>query len=230
MHLIAQLHTLCSLFVKSGVLLQRIDSPRNKRSQNTRAAILDATLRLFEETGSEGITMAAVAEAAGVSRRGLYLHFATRAQLVMALFDHVDERFDLASSIRPMQEAPDAVTALRAWARHVASYHHRLGPLTAAAERVAQEDPDVRSLSDHARGVWYDACRRLAGALASEGRLDAAWTPDTAADLLWSLMSPQHVVDLVDLRGWTVDELGERLALVVERTLVAPGTGAPARD
>ena len=104
--------------------MQRIDNPRNRRGQNTRAAILDATLRLFE---------------------------ATRAQLVMALFDHVDERFDLASSIRPVQEAPDAASALHAWARHVARYHHPLAPLIAATERVAHEDPDVRTLGEGPR-------------------------------------------------------------------------------
>lgn len=210
--------------------MQRIDSPRNRRSKNTRAAILDATLRVFEEAGSEGVTMGAVAETAGVSRRGLYLHFATRAQLVMALFDHVDERFDLASSIRPIEEAPDAVSALHAWARHVARYHHRLAPLVAATERVAHEDQDVRALDEHARRVWYDSCRRLTGALAGEGRLDAAWTPESAADLLWSLMSVQHVVNLVDVRGWTVEELGERLGLVVERALVGPRPEARASD
>jgi AcrR family transcriptional regulator len=36
--------------------------------------------------------MAAVADRAGVSRRAVYLHYASRAELVTALFDYVSEQ------------------------------------------------------------------------------------------------------------------------------------------
>jgi AcrR family transcriptional regulator len=43
--------------------------------------------------------MSAVARAAGVSRQALYLHFADRAALLLAVVDHIDEREGLAAAI-----------------------------------------------------------------------------------------------------------------------------------
>lgn len=203
--------------------MARIDKPRNQRSQDTRAAILDAAWRLLEDHGGQGLTMSAIAESAGVSRAGLYLHFSSRGALFADLFDHIDERLDLRSSFRPVIEAPDAVHALGAWAAHTASYHSRLLPVARALERARHEDPDARKLWNRAMDAWYTACTSLAHALTDEGRLAEPWTPASAADLLWALMSVELVDDLVNERGWDVDALAERLFLVVRRTLV---TGA----
>lgn len=200
--------------------MSRIDQPRNQRSQDTRAAILDAAWRLLEERGGQGLTMSAVADAAGVSRAGLYLHFSSRGQLFTGLLDHIDERLDLQASLRPVLEAPDAVQALDAWAHHTASYHSRLLPVARAIDRARHDDADARELWGRAMQAWHDACTRLTNALADEHRLADPWTPATAADLLWAFMSVELVDDLVIERGWEVDDLADRLFLLVRRTLV----------
>src|SRR6266508_6390719 len=86
-----KLHSMCSS-VQGAVMLDSVEEPRNARSRRTRAALLDATRALLEEHGTEWLTMAAVAERAGVSRRAVYLHFASRAELLTELFGHVSER------------------------------------------------------------------------------------------------------------------------------------------
>ena len=57
--------------------------------------------------------MAAIADRAGVTRRSAYLHFASRAEVVDALFAHVAETEGLAESVDRVWAAPDAVAALR---------------------------------------------------------------------------------------------------------------------
>lgn len=52
--------------------------------------------------------MAAVADHAGVTRRAVYLHFATRADLAIALFDHVGDIEDLSASLELVWTAPPA--------------------------------------------------------------------------------------------------------------------------
>src|SRR5690242_17802927 len=47
----------------------------NVRGRRTRAALLAATREVLEEGGFEELTMTAVAERAGVTRRAIYLHF-----------------------------------------------------------------------------------------------------------------------------------------------------------
>jgi AcrR family transcriptional regulator len=87
-----------------------IEDPRNARSRRTRAALLAATRALLEEQGTEALTMAAVAERAGVSRRAVYLHFASRTELLTALFGYVSDQEGLAASLEQVWQAPDAAT------------------------------------------------------------------------------------------------------------------------
>lgn len=200
--------------------MTRIDHPQNRRSQETRAAILDATWRLLEQRGAADTTMAAVAEAAGVSRRAMYLHFASRGELFLALRETVDERLDLERSVRPVTEAPDAVQSLDAWARHVVTYHSRIASIMRAVDRIRHEDPDAEALWNEARGRWYEGCEWLATRLADEARLAPPWTVATAADLLRALMAVDLIDELGTERGWGEQLLTERLQLVARRTLV----------
>ncbi len=198
----------------------KVGAPQNQRSRDTRAAVLDAAWRLLERSGGSALTMAAAAREAGISRQGLYLHFSSRGQLFMALLDHVDEALGLDASLRPIREAPDAVAALDAFAAHIADYHGRLVEVVRAVDHCRRDDPDAAALWDRSTEAWYGGCRAVTARLDAEGRLAEPWTPDTAADLMWALMSVELVDGLVGVQGWTTDELTERLRLVLRRTLV----------
>jgi AcrR family transcriptional regulator len=165
--------------------------------------------------------MGAVAERAGVSRRALYLHFASRSELLLALHEHVDQQLDLAASFRPVLDASDAVAALEAFAGHLARYHPRILPVDLALLRARDDDADVAMLVDQGMQRWHDVCRRIARRLADERRLAAPWTVDTAADLLWSFMFPETLERLTLGRGWSHARYNELLAVVLRRTLVA---------
>jgi AcrR family transcriptional regulator len=201
--------------------MDRIEGPRNQRSRRTRTAVLDAAWRLLEEDGPEQATMGAIAERAGVSRRALYLHFASRADLLLALHEHVDEQLDLAGSIRPVRQASDAVAALEAFAVHLATYHPRIRSVDLALLGARTDDPDVAALVDRGVERWHEACRRIAQRLADERLLAEPWTVETAADLLWSLMFPETLERLTVDRGWSPDRYGELLGVLLRRTLVA---------
>ena len=57
---------------------------------NTKSRILEVTWRLLE-SGNKAIRMADIAKAAGVSRQALYLHFPSRAELLVATTRHIDK-------------------------------------------------------------------------------------------------------------------------------------------
>src|SRR4029450_11475500 len=98
--------------------LKLIDPPRNARSRRTGAALLRAARELIEQDGFAALTMAAVAERAGVSRRASYLHFATRRELLAARYRSLGETDDLATSLQAVWNCPDAVAAVTEWAEH----------------------------------------------------------------------------------------------------------------
>ncbi|MDT0345360.1 TetR/AcrR family transcriptional regulator [Streptomyces litchfieldiae] len=198
-----------------------IDAPRNARSRRTRSAILAATRALLEERGLEALTMGEVAERVGVSRRGIYLHFASRTELVTALFDYLAGEEGLHTSLRRVWESPDAVAALDEWARHLARYHPRVLAVDQAVRRVRRHDADAARHAERTIASQLAHCRRLAEWLAREGRLAAPWTVPSATDMLLGLISSDMVETLLNERGWSADEFGDRLALLLRRALVA---------
>lgn len=167
--------------------------------------------------------MVAVADRAGVTRRGLYLHFPSRADLLIALHSHVDERLDLEASIRPILEAADSVRALEEFVAHLAHYHPRIGRIDAAL-LANTDDPDVAELVERGTRIWHEGCHTIAQRLADEKRLAAPWTVDTAADLLWTFMFPETLERLTQQRRWSLRRYAESLTVLLRRTLVTEAT------
>jgi AcrR family transcriptional regulator len=198
-----------------------IAEPANARSRRTRAAVLEAAHAILVDDGFEGLTMTAVAERAGVTRRGLYMHFASRAELVGALFDHVAAAEGLEGSLAEVWAGPDAVGALERWAAHLARYHPRLLAVDRALQRVWRHDEDAAAHRRRVVAEQLSNCRRLAGLLAAEGRLAPGWTAGTAADMLYALISSDVVEALLEDRRWSRRRLAEHRALLFRSTFVA---------
>lgn len=172
--------------------------------------------------------MAAVAERAGVTRRSLYLYFASRAELVGALFDYVVEAEGLADSTARVWAAPDAASALDEWARHLARFHPQVAGVVRAIEQMHGRDPDAAA---HRRRYLDDqlaACGRLAAWLAREGRLAPAWTVATAADMLFGLIALDLFERLLAERHWSRRRLGDSLAVLLRATLIGDKAGVVA--
>ena len=104
---------------------------------SARARILGTAREITEKQGAAP-TMAALARAVGISRQALYLHFPDRAQLLLALVAHHDQKEQLQAGIATVTQAADAAGAIRAWARMQAGRNPKIAldsPKTAQARR-----------------------------------------------------------------------------------------------
>lgn len=182
--------------------------------------MLSATRELLETHGLDALTMNAVAERAGVTRRAAYLHFANRSALIAELFAHTAAQGQLAESLQPVWDADDADRALEEWARHLIRYHPPLIALDRALRAVASRDTDAAGHLARVRSAQLANCRRLARRLADEGRLSAPWTTTTARDLLYALISSDLIAALLQEQAWPTDAAADRLALLLKRTLL----------
>lgn len=56
--------------------------------------MIEAALRVIEDRGVHSLTLDAVAEEAGVTKRGLIYHFPSKSALILGLHVHLAERWD----------------------------------------------------------------------------------------------------------------------------------------
>jgi AcrR family transcriptional regulator len=161
-----------------------------------------------------------VARRAGVSRRAVYLHFASWAALVDALFGHIAERAGLSDSTRRISDSPDAGAALDAWAEHLAYYHTRLLAVNRAIERVRRVDADAARHRQRVVRAQLATCRMLARRLHQEQVLAPPWAVGTATDMLWALISTDMIEGLVVDRRWSRRRLAQHLAALLRSTFI----------
>jgi len=114
---------------------------REFKKQRTRQAIADTALHLFVERGFERVTVAEVAEAAGVSEKTVFNYFPTKEDL---FFDEVDAReAALVAAVRERARGESIPAALR---RHQFTDCGRLcSSGFASFARVIEESPALRA-------------------------------------------------------------------------------------
>ena len=188
-------------------------------SPNSSGRILDAALALISRRGDANVTMAQIAKAARVSRQAVYLHFADRAALMVALARHLDATLGLPAEI---QRVVNARTAVEVVERQV-SLQARINPAVWAVARALDA---VRRTDAAAERAWQDrldhrlaGCRGIVERLQAEGVLRPGLDPSTAADLLWTITSLRTWEDLVLGRGWSPQKYQAQVTRLLLETL-----------
>jgi AcrR family transcriptional regulator len=182
--------------------------------------VLDAVLELFE--GDQRLTYDAVARRAGVSRQTVYTHFPSKADLLVAAVQRARELADVESGIRAIYAAPTAVAALDALVELHGSFVPRFLRAHVAVERERANDPDVEFAFTNRRAGRRQVAAHIATRLRAEGYLTEPWTVQTAGELIESVTSGTFTAQLLRDAGWSGDEVGARLRLLLRRTLLDP--------
>jgi len=110
-----------------------------------------------------GATVDEVAAAAGVSRRTVFRHFPTQAQLFVAAIEAVKEIYDA-----NLPESTDAQEPIEEWLRLIASRYHELNARYVGRafwdvyiERPGVAEPVLEAINDVAR-ARYEYAKRVA--------------------------------------------------------------------
>lgn len=83
------------------------------KGERTRAAILDAGFHIVSKAGLEGLTIGTLAEVTGMSKSGLFAHFGSREELLLAVMDRGQQEF-LKLVVNPALAKPRGVPRLKA--------------------------------------------------------------------------------------------------------------------
>ncbi len=195
-------------------------SGRRRASAQRRLVVVEQARRLFLEHGFGGTTVAAVAQAAGVSVETIYKAFGGKAGLVRAVWEQALE----GGGPVPAEERSDAVSAVAddprevvaTWARLSAEVGERAAPVLALVRAAAAADPEAAALLAEIDAGRVARMRHNADALARRGHLRPGLSVERAAQLMVAISGSLHD-PLVGDAGWSAVEYAE----VVERLLTA---------
>jgi AcrR family transcriptional regulator len=189
---------------------------------STRVRILDVARDLVAQRGA-GISMADVGRAAGVSRQAVYLHFHSRASLLVAVVRHMDERDGIRARCEDALRREDPVAALEGFVGTWLGYAEKIHVVASALLASRHDDPD-------AMGAWSDRMaelragfRHAAQRLADAGRLRPGLDPASAADVAWAMTSIPVWEQLTIDCGRPADEVRSHLISAVSGAVVAEG-------
>jgi AcrR family transcriptional regulator len=185
---------------------------RAKTTEATRVSILDATETAFEELSFDEITLAAIADRAGVSIQTVLRHFETRDKLLMASLLHAGSKIPPDRQAVPVGDLDAIVNVL---ARHYEQFGDRILRLLAEEDR----EPAARQLTDLGRAFHREWCKQ-AFSPTLEGLRGATHERRIA-----------QFVAATDIYVWKVlrrdQALSRRQAELAVRELLEPLTQAP---
>jgi AcrR family transcriptional regulator len=209
---------------------------RREQAAATRAEILDAAWRLFEDRGYAATTVGAIAEEAGVAVKTVYLAFETKAGVLRALWNALLRGGDDAPPItehawhREMSEEPDPERQLRLNARNSRAGKERIGRIYQVIRAAAGEDADSAELWSRIQREYRDNQRAVVESLRKKRALARGLTVDRGADILWTINHPDVWQLLVVERGWTPEQYERWCAETASAQLLQSGsTASPTR-
>jgi len=149
-----------------------------QKGQQTRAAILDAALRLSSQRGLEGLSIGVLADAMQMSKSGVFAHFGSREELQISVIREYHNRFE-AEVFMPALGEPRGMRRLRAmldaWLQRMSvELHSGCIYISGAVEFDDRPGPVRDALADMVKS-WHSALHRAIGLAVDEGHL----LPDT---------------------------------------------------
>lgn len=192
---------------------------REEQASRTRTRILRAAADLFEINGFIPTTVASIGRRAGVAVSTVYTVFGSKASILGALLDQLDDAVDGVASRAAIasEEDPDRRVALIAnWYRRLYSSGRTL--LTAAFE--ARSDPTIQKFHEQAarRARHWEV--ELIDAITRAGRLRPGLTKKEAAGQMCALCGPELYLRVTETCGWSDDTYQHFLSNLLARQLL----------
>jgi AcrR family transcriptional regulator len=194
---------------------------RAESARRTRLLVRDAAARLFTDRGFVSTTVRNVAEAAGVSTRTVFTAFpGGKAELFHeALHAAID-----GDSGAPTPGAPRDGDPVERILDQMVGYStgilERAGTLMVTSIESSGADPDMRKFAEEGAQASAENAMTLAEGLAAHELLRPEISVQRAADVLFTVVSPQVHSMLRRQCGWDVDEYRNWVKATIRASLL----------
>ena len=166
------------------------------KGERTRAAILDAALRIVSKAGLDGLTIGTLADATEMSKSGLFAHFGSREELLLAVLAHGQAEFTEVV-FQPAIAKPRGLPRLKAmfinWLDWTESAELPGGcPMIGGATEFDDKPGPVRDMLAGGQRTWIDTLKRTVRQAVDEGQLPADTDPEQIAFEMFGIALVVH--------------------------------------
>ena len=209
---------------------QYVSPLRADQARVTQRAIIEAATALFSRKGYAGVSLDAIAAAAGVSRATVFASVGGKPAILRAAFRAAFARAagDEDSSI-PFVDRPRSreVRAIRSARGHLAAYAALVTDVFAHVSGVyeairegSRADAEVGTLWKEINDERRRGAATIVADVSSRAALRAGVSPESAADIVWVLNDPGVFHMLVHDRGWSTEQYTAWLGRALEKELL----------
>jgi len=194
------------------------NSGREARVRATKAKVVDAARELFVDEGYMATTIEAIAAASDTPIATVYRLFGSKIGILTAVLGVAFVGDDHPIALHDRQDVKAAAAQIDPGAL-LASFAHvardvlgRSGRLHQVLRTAATADPEAAALSSEINRQRLDGQSRVASLLDQRGALADGISRRTAADVIYTLMSPDVHRLLTEERHWSADRYEQWLA------------------
>lgn len=195
---------------------------REIAAAETRREILRTARELFSQNGYANTSVQQIAEESGVAVQTIYSSVGSKAALLLALNDLIDEEADVTQLAAQLSAQTDPAQLISSAVHLTRQLNERCGDLIRVLLSAEPAEPDVAAVvadgmrrHEHGAGV-------VGRQLGSLGALPADMTPERAADVFSMMTSPASWSQLTRTARWTFDDSEAWLTASLSQLLLTP--------
>jgi AcrR family transcriptional regulator len=179
---------------------------REIAAAETRREILRAARQLFSQHGYGNTSVARIAEESGVAVQTIYSSIGSKAALLLALNDLVDEEADVARLAAQLRAETDPAQLIARAVHLTRQLNERCGDLIRVLLSAEPSEPDVAAAVADGMRRHEQGAAGLARQLASLNALPTDMTPQRAAVVFSMMTSPASWRQLTQSAHWSFED------------------------
>jgi AcrR family transcriptional regulator len=191
-------------------------------SEQTKTRILETTWKVLE-TRSDKNRMSDIATAVGISRQALYLHYPTRAELLIATTKHIDKVKKVNQRLELSRAAGSGIERLHFFIKAWGGYIPEIHGMSVALRNMRENDKAAAEAWDERMQAVRHGCQAAVRAIEKDGKLKSDLSEQVATDILWTLLTVENWERLVLDCTWSQSEYEIKMIELAEIALLESG-------
>jgi AcrR family transcriptional regulator len=191
-------------------------------SEQTKTRILETTWKVLE-TRIDKNRMSDIATAVGISRQALYLHYPTRAELLIATTKHIDKVKKVNQRLELSRAAGSGIERLHFFIKAWGGYIPEIHGMSVALRNMRENDKAAAEAWDERMQAVRHGCQAAVRAIEKDGKLKSDLSEQVATDILWTLLTVENWERLVLDCTWSQSEYEIKMIELAEIALLESG-------